>query len=466
MFIKKWVERIFNRTFQELINTDRNITSWRRGTATGYRGNEYNNYSSAVSEIDNKYNGTAEWGVVLTGNIIDVRAAFTVPAGINIVKKVEDNVDREMAFAKEFMNYNKFDDEVPFEFAKEEEIEGKLCVVRFWDEEYKWRLNNEDIEGIVKMRYLPWTTNKYTIHTNSDYMDFEYLTYNDPDTNIPKRIDGDDFVYRRFGGRIDRPNFPSMKTWKCLTNIENLDKALRDWREINRLFASPTPYFETEDQRKAKQLIDELNHMNWKIKDLLAAPAKFYFVQPDTAGMQTLKEEIITLAKIISGTTGVPVHFLGLPDLMSNRSTAENLMEFIWASTVKERETWNSAYTEILKKAIDLFNEKSGGKKLLRNDVLRLEIQEVSPEQWKNLEKVLLPAFRDGAISLNYLLSQIPGLILEEENKRREEEESEELEKTKMELERVSIENAELNKSPTNDKQLNRRNDGDNFNKR
>jgi len=44
-------------------------------TAT-YVGNKYNTYSSAVEEINKKYIGTADWGVLQTGSIVDLRAAF------------------------------------------------------------------------------------------------------------------------------------------------------------------------------------------------------------------------------------------------------------------------------------------------------------------------------------------------------------------------------------------------------
>jgi hypothetical protein len=161
--------------------------------------------------------------------------------------------------------------------------------------------------------------------------------------------------------------------------------------------------------------------------------------------------EIITLAKIISGTTGVPVHFLGLPDLLSNRATADNLMELVWASTVKERETWNSAYTEILKKAIDKWNANNKGPTKLRNDVLRIEIQEVSSEQWTHLEKVFIPLLLAGKVSLEYVLSQIPNLDMQEELDRQENMENEELEKTKADLDQKILENEMLVKNNIND---------------
>ena len=453
MSIKTWLEKkqyekIDNRVkhlvkarLAELVDVDGNVVSYRRGISQTYRGNQYNTYSEAVAAINEKYNGVAEWGTLLTGNIIDVRAAFTVPAGLEVIKTSDDeDIDREMAFTKEFMDFNGLNDDTPFEFAKEEEIEGKLCVQLFFDNQHVWRSNGKEITGMVKIRFLPWTSTEYRVITMNDYMDYLQIVYTDQDSGKPVIIEKPKFTYRRFGGRIDSPNQPAPKVWKCLTQIDFLDHALRDWREIDRLFASPTPYFKTENEQEAKKLIAALDKMNWKVKKLLAGWADFKFVGIDIKGIESLAKEITMLAKMISGTTGVPVHFLGLPDLMSNRSVADNLMELVWASTVKERETWNSAYSEILVKAINLFNSQLSGEKELKNDVLRLEVQHVTSEQWMHLEKVFMPLLLSGKLSLEYVLSQIPNLVVEEELQRQEMQETKEIDKVKDELDKVKLE--------------------------
>ncbi|GAH31863.1 unnamed protein product, partial [marine sediment metagenome] len=64
--------------------------------ARDYTGNAYPSYSNAVEEINRKYNGTADWGVLQTGAIIDLRAAFIIGAGLKVVKKADD-ADAEIA---------------------------------------------------------------------------------------------------------------------------------------------------------------------------------------------------------------------------------------------------------------------------------------------------------------------------------------------------------------------------------
>ncbi|MDP4879928.1 MAG: hypothetical protein NWR36_08580, partial [Opitutales bacterium] len=63
------------------------------------------------------------------------------------------------------------------------------------------------------------------------------------------------------------------------------------------------------------------------------------------AGGTSLTTEINTIAKIISGATGIPIHYLGFTDLMSNRATAEDLAELVNVTTSHEREAWKSGIT-------------------------------------------------------------------------------------------------------------------------
>ena len=77
-------------------------------------------------------------------------------------------------------------------------------------------------------------------------------------------------------------------------------------------------------------------------------------------GFTTIKEESQALVKTISGTTGVPVHFLGYPELLSNRDTADNLIQFLELTTSKERRTWIGAYEELFQKAMVLYSAAFG----------------------------------------------------------------------------------------------------------
>lgn len=92
----------------------------------GSQGNPYRAYQAAVKALADKYDGTAEWGVLQVRNIIDVRSAFIIGQGIKLV--CEDENSRELEFIDEFVRYNNLDEEMPQELAKEAEIDGRALV--------------------------------------------------------------------------------------------------------------------------------------------------------------------------------------------------------------------------------------------------------------------------------------------------------------------------------------------------
>lgn len=411
-----------------------------RESTVNYRGNEYQSYSAAVTEIDRKYRGLADWGVLQTGAIIDLRAAFIISQGIKIIPEAE-GADREVEWAESFLRYNDLDKEVAQEFAKEAEIEGKFLG----------RLALEDVDEtvdkngkMISVRFVSWTQRKYTVITAPhDYMQYKSVSWKGRGKKWNKEtLEEDEFVYKRFGGRIYLPNESQPRIMKCLTQIDDLDKARRDLREINRLFAAPTPFFECETEKIAEDIMHEIaENPNFKIKKAIAARAKFSFVSPDMKGAEVLIEEILSTSKIISGNTGIPVHFLGLLDLLKNRATGESTRELVMGATSKDREIWKGGYEEIITKGMIKYNnevlKQKSEKSKLDPRKIRVEIAIYSQEQWDHIEKVLTPLLITGNLSREYVLSQIPGLDMKSELRRQEK-------KMKKELDDVVQKNKDL----------------------
>lgn len=391
-----------------------------------YRGNNYPSYEKAVIEVSRKYQGTADWGILQTGNVIDLRAAFIIGQGLKITAKVE-GAEKEMEFAQKFIEDNGLDHELAQDLAKEAEIEGKILIKLFSDS----AADVPDAEKRMKImvRWVSWTQTKYKIETDAkDYAKIEKATWKEEgkatETLLPSM-----FVYKKFGGRLNIPNETMPRVGKCLTQIDNLDKALRDWREINRLYAAPTPDFEcaTADEAKACNLW--LEKVNWKIGKGFAHTGTFSYKQPDASGQQAIENEIITLMKMISGTTGVPIHFLGAPELTTKYGAAnESLLELIDASTSKEREIWRGGYQELITKAMLMWNAET---KLTALDPTKVgvDLVKITQAQWDRVEKIYLPSFLGGALTLAGYLAQIPGFDTGAEKKRRDEEDKNSLEK-------------------------------------
>lgn len=391
-----------------------------------YKGNEYTTYGQAVVAIAEKYNGTAKWGVLQTGNIIDLRAAFILNEGIKIVKK-ENNADVELEWANKFLEYNDLDKEVAQEFAKEAEIEGKIALKLAIEKiKVKDEKGNEKDDFQISARYVSWSDKEYVIKTDpQDYLKYIAMTWQPKDKDKPETLKAQEFVYKKFGGRINKPNEAAPKIMKCLTQIDNLDKALRDWREIDRIFSAPILGVRCVDKEAVKLTKEALKDKNWKLKKIFVSSAELYYAQFDIKGVESLEKEIMTNTKLVSGTTGVPVHFLGFTDILKQVATAKNLMELMIAATNKERLTWIGAYEELIGKAMIMYNAKVNAQmsegRQLDPDKIGIEIPIITKDHWEHLEKVYLAAAIAGKISDEAFQEQIPGFDMEAERKRREE---------------------------------------------
>lgn len=410
---------------------------------SGYKSNQYPTYQSAVTEINRKYIGTADWGVLQTGSIIDLRAAFIIGDGVIITdKEPGDEPSAELEWTEEFFRYNDLDREVVQEFAKEAEIEGKIALklaVEEDKEEDAEEVDEKDKKWKVSVRFISWLDKKYEVIPNPlDYLDYQKLKWKQTGTHKGETLDAKEFVYKKFGGRIMNPNEAAPKIMKCLPQIESFDRALWDWRQINHIFAGPVLYAKCEDKAEVDLMLNAFNDKNFKLKKILAGTADMEFIKLDVGGTDSLEKEISGLAKVISGNTGVPVHWLGFVDLMSNRATADDLINMINGATTKERQIWIGAYEEVIKKAMVMWNNAAepgmSKEKQLDPDKIKVDIPIITKMHYDQLEKIFLPAAVAGLISDKTFLTMIPGLDVKAELKEKEEKEKSELEQTKRDL--------------------------------
>jgi len=405
---------------------------------SGYTSNAYPSYESAVAEINRKYKGTADWGILQTGSIIDLRAAFIIGDGIIISEKEPGKeTSRELEWAEQFLEYNDLDREVAQEFAKEAEIEGKIALKLALEEDKD--KEGDEKESKVSVRFISWTDKKYEVIPNPlDYLDYQKLKWKATGKYKAETLEAKEFVYKKFGGRIMNPNEAAPKIMKCLTQIEGLDKAERDWRWINHIFAGPILYAECKDKTEVGLMLSAMDDKNFKINKVLAGTAKVSFIKLDAGGTDSIEKEIVSLVKLISGTTGVPVHWLGFVDLMSNRATADDLINMINGATTKERQTWIGAYEEVIKKAMTMWNnavEKGMSKgKQLDPDKIKVDIPIITKMHYDRLEKIFLPAAIAGKISDETFLTMIPGLNVKAEMEKKKATEESEIENLKKDL--------------------------------
>ena len=381
-------------------NTDSTSNVAYRGTPS-----KYNTYAKQVAQLGQMYDNEASWGCMTAKNVIDVRTAFSVGQGVQVKKRdnYSGSAEKELAWVKEFMRFNNLDEEMPQEYAKEAEIEGKVLL--------RFMVDNEAQN--IRVVHVPWRQFAYEVFTpDYDFYDYNFASYTGSGGAVSFELPKMWFVYKRFGGTASQVNKTPPKTTFVLRQMEDLDKSIVDWRLINRLFSAPTPVFNTPDKQSAKDMYDWIKQKNWKIgKNLIIGGdnVKFELVGWKGDGYTTLKEESQSLVKTISGTTGVPVHFLGYPELLSNRDTADNLIELIALSTNKERRTWVGAYEELFQKAMVISNLAFGT--TLDPMAINALIPFVTAAKIKVIRDLFLPMFGQGAMSLPTLLAQISGEI-------------------------------------------------------
>jgi hypothetical protein len=382
-------------------------------------GNAYRDYFTTIKEIANKYEGTAEWGVLQTGNIIDVRAAFIIGQGVAAIPSSKEYKDSpEMDFIKAFFEYNDLDREMAQEFAKEAEIEGCFLGQLSWNEE----------DQMVSLQFQSRVDRAYTIaHKPRDYAWYTSATWREADKSLDTVLEEPNFVYIRFGGRVHRVNNPMPKIGKCLTQIESIDKGLRDWREINNLFASPIPIIECADEKSAAAMAAKVASINWKLRKVVTIVGKLSINSPDMAGgVDSLEREIIANAKMVSGTTGCPIGFMGFGDLTTKLGSGSDITsDIVAASTSRERTAWIGGYTQIIQKAIALYNVNSKMTPL-DPEAVKVIIPFVTAEAWARIVDVYLPLFMADAIGLETLLSQIPNMDVDAEIEKQEAKKAEE----------------------------------------
>ena len=397
-----------------------------------YVGNDYRNYEGAVRAIEEKYLGKAEWGCLQTAAIIKLRAGFILGDGVKIIHKTNtrSEAEKELKWAEDFFSWNDLDAENAPQFAREAEIDGKIAIKLIYEEK-KWR----DWPGMVSARFIPWASKKYTITADpDDYAHYKELTWKATGTMPAGKLPEEQFIYKKFGGRINKPNDAQPQIMHCLTQVDRLDHALRDLRQVNHFHASPTPHIHVESIEDAKAMLKNLQGINWKIGKLLIHTGEFGITGAPIGGNQNLENEILMIMKIISGITGIPIHYLGPLDLLKNRATGDNTRELIIASTAYERKTWIGAYEELITKAMEMFNakayaQKSGPK--LDPEKIGVNINIDTQEAWDHIEKVLIPAATAGIISNEHVAEQIPGVDAEKEAERAKERDDSDLERMK-----------------------------------
>lgn len=357
--------------------------------------NNYKTYAKKVQGAYEMYNNTCDYGGELFGGLVDARIAFIGGEGISIVAEKESTKQALEQIIKD----NHLDGSRWLDVLRTGELEGReLLVLKF----------DNKLESGVKIRSFRWNNFKYNIFSKGFDNDIiEKITYTENGEN--KELTGD-YVYVRLGGTWDDPNHTTSRAMKILTDCENFSRAKYDFRFNNHLFGRLTPFFNSKDDNTAASIQAAIASKQWEIgKGLAAVDTDMKMVGPESDSAKIVIDEIILMSRIISTMTGIPLHWLSWPDLMSNRATAENLMESVKAATQIERLSWEESLEELLGKALEMAVNK--GK--FGNDVLgkfEVKLPFVSLTEIKAVAQALGSFVDKRYISIETLQNKIPGI--------------------------------------------------------
>jgi hypothetical protein len=392
--------------------------------------NNYPTYSGQVQSINEMYNNRTDYSGEFLRAVLDTRVSFIIGEGLTI--KSDDK--RLVKWINSFLDFNKLRGSKSLDSVLTGEMEGK-CL---------WILKADNKAQQVKVKRLSYYNTPYTVNTDED--DDEQIKNiefqgSSQEAEI-KKAKQDISVYIKLGGSPDRKNRTPPVIANVLTDIENSSRCKYDLRKNNHLFGRITPFFQTQSNSEAKALNGKIIAENWKVGKAFTGTAEFSLVEPSGRALESLKEELVILMKHISLNTKIPIQWLAYPELLSNRATADNMIEMINAGTIRERTIWEEAYTELIRKAM-VISFMKGWIKFNKPDDFIVEIPQVSIALLEQIQSVWMPLSEAGYISRDTTRGKVPGIDPSVEKELLERQEKEDTEKgMKVEKDKLLNNNA------------------------
>jgi hypothetical protein len=356
--------------------------------------NNYKTYAKKVQGAYEMYSDSCDYGGEIFGGVVDARVSFIGGEGLSIVSKNENT----KKWLNKIIKDNHLDGSRFVDTIRTGELEGRNLLTLKSDKAFK---------AGVKIRSFRYADYKYKIFSKGYDKDIvEKVVYNEGASETELK---EDFVLVRVGGTWNDPNNTPSKSMKILTDCENFSRAKYDFRKNNHLFGRTTPWVRTEDEQTARNFTDAVSSGDWKIGDGYAGPAELSLVAPGSDSSKVITDEITLMVRVISAMTGIPIHWLAWPDLMSNRATAENLMEAVKAATQMERLIWEEAFEELLYKAL-IMSVDAGKAPNAAIDDFEVRLPFISIAEIKAIVGALGGLVDKRYVSIETLQSKIPGI--------------------------------------------------------
>jgi len=390
------------------------------GVTTGPKVVDKNNYPTYASQIQASYDmymSKSEYGSEIYRGAVETRVALIGGEGLSIFSKKESTQE----YIDKFLDLNKLHGSKLLTMITNGELEGKNLVL-LKRRQKKSLLKEIDYIQVLSFPYYyyPYSIDSATAETD-DIKKITYREKKDGSIGEEKTINKNEAVFVKLGGTEIDIIETTNRLHCILTDFENYSRAKYDLRKNGFLFGRymPTWKFDKDDPaatRESKSIRNTLEGDNWSIGMGYAGTSEFALKGPDGEGVNVLIKDMLASVRNIAATAGIPIHWLSFPDLMSNRATAENLLEAVNLATKKERLIWEEAFREIIKKgmimAIDAGYET--------NDIIgefSVKLPLISLANLKALIEVWEPLWGSDVISLSTFRNMLPGINPSDEAK-------------------------------------------------
>lgn len=355
--------------------------------------NNYRTYASQVGACYKMFNGESNYGAEFFRGILETRVAFISGEGLSVAS----NNKKTKEYIEKFLSKNKLQGSGLLQMNEVGELEGKVLII----------LKPSVKDQYIKTNIFSWYENTYDVQTKDG--EFQKAIYSEKDGSEEKTISNEYSVYIKLGGTwLNQNNTPS-KIHCVLTEIENASRAKFDSRKNAHYFGRVTPTWKTDSQNEANAIKKDVNSGDWQIGRGYAGTGAFGLVEPSGRAADMLEKDLLLNLRTISATLGIPIHWLAWPDLMSNRATAENMLEMIAAGTRKERLLYEEAFKEIIQKSMIMAIDAG----FETNDILddfEVKLPLISITMVKQLSETWLPLQQNDVIGMGELRNRIPGI--------------------------------------------------------
>lgn len=294
---------------------------------------QYLTYDVQVNELYRMLEGLADFGGELTKAVLDYRTSFLAGEGLRLTGE-------GAGWAEDFLAANQYNGQRLIDAVMDAEVTGHILLSLEATVPYP-TISRWPVDGSESWKPVYQGDRVVAIEQERDGRQEMLFTAGDP------------FVYVRTGGHGNVWRFPQPTTRLCLavSSLKSYDRALAQIRDVNDHGARITPAWTAANRQALNELFQHVKESKWSIGDHAITDGEFKYEVPGTGAVDTLTRELAAVVKDIAGLTGIPVHWLGYTDLMSNRATADSLFETIRAATLRERLALEEGFAEVCRRA-------------------------------------------------------------------------------------------------------------------